>query len=215
MKHFGIEQWTDFVRGLVEEKRQAVMEKHLSLGCKSCQRLANLLQQVVRAGKLEGLYEVPEYAVRRAKVVHALQDPQAIRSLPRILARLVYDSFREPLPAGVRSQQRLSREALYHAGRFEVDLRLEREKDTGQVTIVGQIASRTEPAKEMSGVPVFLASKKEIMARTVSNRFGEFQAQYQPQRHMRLYVLVNNTGEKIEISLDRLMAETTARRNLT
>ena len=144
-----------------------------------------------------------------------LQDPQEIRSLPCILARLVYDSFREPLPAGVRSQHRLSREALYQAGGFELDLRLEREKDTGEVTIVGQLASRTEPAKGMSGVPVFLASPKQIVTRTVSNRFGEFQAQCRPQPHMRLYVLVNNAGNYIEIPLNRLMSETTARRNRT
>jgi len=65
--------------------------------------------------------QVPQYALRCARTIFILQQPQKVQILPRIPVRLLYDSFREPLPAGLRTQQRLSRQALYQAGDYSLD----------------------------------------------------------------------------------------------
>jgi hypothetical protein len=99
---------------------------------------------------------------------------------------LVFDSFREPLPAGVRSQHRVSRQTLYEAGDYAVDLRQEHERGGARVTMVGQVASRKEPGRALAGVAVVLSSGSSVLAKTVSNEFGEFQMEYPPARDLRL-----------------------------
>ena len=116
MKHFEASEWVDLVRGLAGERDRITMESHLSSGCKKCRRIVSILRKVKDVFGSESLYRAPEDAVRMAMVVFALQRPERVHILPNILARLRYDSFQEPLPAGVRSHCRLSRQALYEAG---------------------------------------------------------------------------------------------------
>ena len=45
MKHFELVEWTDFVRGLVEESARVAMERHLASGCRKCRHTAELLHK--------------------------------------------------------------------------------------------------------------------------------------------------------------------------
>ena len=102
MKHF---EWTDFARGLVQESARVAMEDHLASGCRKCRHTADLLQKAAVAARSDSKVQVPEYAVRFARAIFILQLPEKVRLVPRAPARLLYDCFREPLPAGVRTQQ--------------------------------------------------------------------------------------------------------------
>src|SRR3989442_1049638 len=124
MKHFDISEWTDFVRGVTSDR--SPMEAHASR-CVRCRATLSLVTRIVQSARTEGQYEPPDRLVRWAKAISALQRPER-SSVLRLVARLVYDSFREPLPAGLRAADRVSRHALYEAGNFSVDLRLEQEK---------------------------------------------------------------------------------------
>src|SRR5712692_3903143 len=190
MKHFELAEWTDFVRGLVEKSARLPMEHHLASGCQKCRHTAELLRKVATAARRHSQVQVPDYALRCARAIFLLQQPEKVQILPRIPARLLYDSFREPLPAGVRTQQRLSRQALYQAGDYSLDLRLENETGTCRVTLVGQIQNRKRPSNWLGGVPILLVSGKQILAQAVSNSLGEFQMEYKPSKHLRLYVPV-------------------------
>lgn len=190
MNHFSLEEWTDFARRLAAKDQQKAMEAHLAAGCRKCRRSLDLIAAFGDAARAAAGYEAPYYMVRCARAIFALQQPEKIHILPRVLARLVYDSFREPLPAGIRSQQRLSRQALYEAGDYRLDLRLEQERGGSSVSLVGQIENRREPQKKVGQIPVLLASGKEVVAKTLSNHFGEFQFTYKPKTGLRLYVPV-------------------------
>src|SRR5713101_2619770 len=174
MKHFELAEWTDFVRGLVEKSARLPMEHHLASGCRKCRHTADLLRKLVTAARNDSQVQVPDYALRCARAIFLLQQPEKVQILPRIPARLLYDSFREPLPAGVRTQQRLSRQALYQAGDYSLDLRLENERGSPRVALVGQIKNRKEPSKHLGDVPVLLVSGRKLLARTMSNSLGEF-----------------------------------------
>src|SRR5712691_2049142 len=178
MKHFEFAEWTDFVRGLVEESARVAMEGHLASGCRKCRHTADLLRKAAVAARSDSRVQVPEYAVRFARAIFILQLPEKVRLLPRAPARLLYDCFREPLPAGVRTQQRLSRHALYQAGDYSLDLRLENERGSSRLALVGQIENCNHPEKRVSNVPVLLVSGKQILAQVVSNSLGEFQMEY-------------------------------------
>src|SRR5437870_13205076 len=195
MKHFDIDKWTDFIRGLVEDSARVAMERHRASGCRKCRHTADLLHKLVTAARNDSQVRVPDYALRCARAIFFLQQPEKVQILPRIPARLLYDSFLEPLPAGVRTQQRLSRQALYQAGDYSLDLRLENETGTCRVTLVGQIQNRKQPGKRLGGVPALLLSGKQVLGQAVSNSLGEFQMEYAPTKRLRLYLPVRQAGK--------------------
>jgi hypothetical protein len=149
------------------------------------------------------LANVPEGTLRSARAFFALQRPERVRILPRVLARLVYDSFAEPLLVGVRGRQGVTRQAMYRAGDYYLDLRMESEPKTHRVSVVGQIANHRDPERSVAHVPIVLMSDEEVVARGVSNEFGEFQLGYAPARNLRLHVPVSDSGS-IEVALNRL-----------
>ncbi len=207
MKHFDIDKWTDFIRGLVEDSARVAMERHLASGCRKCRHTADLLHKLVTATRNDSQVRVPDYALRCARAIFFLQQPEKVQILPRIPARLLYDSFREPLPAGVRTQQRLSRQALYQAEHYWLDLRLENESGTSRVTLVGQIQNGKQPGKRLGGVPILLVSGKQILGRAVSNSLGEFQMEYAPAKRLRLYVPMRWAGKRIKLPLNYYAGE--------
>src|SRR6266849_2775852 len=175
MKHFELAKWVDSARGLVEGSVRVAMERHLASGCRKCRQAAELLYKVQAAARNDAQVQIPHYALRCAQAV---------------FKRLLYDSFGEPLPVGLRTQQRLSRQALYQAGDYSLDLRLENERSSFCVALVGQIQNRKEPGTHLGGVPVLLLSGKQIVAQAVTNSMGEFHMEYAPTKHLRLYVPV-------------------------
>ena len=124
MKHFDIWQWADYVRGLADDTHRSAMDAHLSSGCARCARTASTFRSMAAIADGEAGREPPEHAIRYAQAVYSLFRP-ATTSFPRLLARLVHDSLREPLPAGIRAQARLSRHALYEAGSYYLDLQVD------------------------------------------------------------------------------------------
>lgn len=205
MKHFSIWQWTDFARGLVEDTDRAAMETHLSSRCSPCERLVNVLRGVATTARAEAGYEPPERAIRYANAIYSLYGPERI-SLPRLIARLVHDSGRAPLPAGMRAQSRLSRHVLYEAGTYSLDVQLEHQPGSGLVSLTGQLADRNKPAASTAALPVWLMERKSLVASTLSNRFGEFHLEYAPSRNVRLQVPLPSAGKRLEVSLSRLEA---------
>jgi len=204
MKHFSIWQWTDFARGLVESgTARSAMETHLS-SCRRCERLVNVLRAVAVTARADAAYEPPERAIRYAQAIYSLYGPEKV-SLPRLLARLVYDTGRAPLPVGMRSQSRLSRHLLYEAGSYSLDMQLEPQPRSGLVSLTGQLVDRNKPATSTSELPVFLMDRKRVMSSTLSNRLGEFHLEYVPARHVRLQVPIPGARKRLEVSLSQLL----------
>jgi hypothetical protein len=195
MSHFDIGEWADFARGLVEPSRREAMDAHLTSGCEACGRWAAVLGKTAQVARAEAGIEVPEYAVHCARAIFTLHQPERVRILSHVMSRIVFDSFAEPLPAGVRAQHRLSRQTLYEAGPYALDLRQEREHDASRIALVGQIADRREPGRDLGGLPVVLTSGKSVVATAISNEFGEFHVEYDATRRIRLMVGIESTRE--------------------
>jgi hypothetical protein len=203
MKHFNIWQWSDFVRGLVEETSRTAMEAHLASGCRRCERFVQGLRDVAATARGEADYAPPDHAIRHARAVFSMHHPEKV-SFPRLVAQLVHDSLRSPLPAGMRSQDRLWRHALYEAGTYSLDLQVEHEPRSGLVTLIGQLADRNQPESTAADVPVWLMERKSLVASTLCNRFGEFQLRYAPARNLRLQVPLPAVRRRLEVALDGL-----------
>lgn len=194
MNHFDVTEWADFARGTVSAEVFAAMEGHLSMGCEKCRRTVEMFQKLVPMARAEATMEVPEFAVHCAKAIAALARPERVEVAPRLGSRLLFDSFLAPMPAGIRSQNRITRQTLYETGDYAVDLRQEYERVSGRVTLVGQIGNRTAPETPVASVPVYLRCGRKVVAHATSNQFGEFQIEYTPQRNLRLDIPVASSG---------------------
>ena len=183
------------------------MAEHLSSGCAACRRTVELLSAVAVAAGAESASHVPDAVIRQAKAIFAVRRQELPERWPRVLARLVYDSFRDPLPAGLRTEQRYSRHALYEAGEFCLDFRLEYQQRSPRVTLVGQVADRRQPTRPVAGALVLLARANDVLARAVANELGEFQMEYEPKKLLKLFVMIErDPSPQIEVPLDEIMA---------
>jgi hypothetical protein len=213
MTHYDNWVWADFVRGLVEPSVRQLMEAHLTTGCARCAKAVDLLRAVMTTAQREAQYAPPEHALRLARAIFATANPEKI-TLRRVLAKLLFDSALEPLPVGLRAQDRVSRRALYEAGGYHVDIQLERQPTSDVVTLVGQLADRIQPETSTADVPVWLMERESLVESTVCNQFGEFQLEYEPRRNLRLYVPLPEAGKRLEIPLSRLTPGGTRRRQV-
>jgi hypothetical protein len=143
----------------------------------------------------------PRDVVRLAKAIYTPPPSE------RLLARLIFDSFLAPLPAGVRTQDRQTRQAVYEAGSYCVDLRVEHQPRRGTTTLVGQLADRDHPGANAADVSVLLKTKQKTIASAPCDQFGEFYLEYRPAPSLRLDVCLGNSGRVLELPLSELMDE--------
>jgi hypothetical protein len=193
----------DFVRDLGEQDVRAAMATHLATPCSRCERIVNVLRRVAVTARGELGYEPPPEAIRCAQAIYSWHQPEDT-GFPRLIARLVHDSMRAPLAAGMRAESRLSRHVLFEAGSYYLDLQLERQPASGLVTLVGQLANRTRTEPGAAEMPVWLKEKKKLVATTFCNRFGEFQLEYAPARNLQLHVPLPEARKRLEVSLNSL-----------
>src|SRR6185369_10647065 len=111
----------------------------------------------------------------------------------RIPIELIFDSFLAPMPAGLRATWQVGWQGLYRAGDCSVDLRIEPELKTSRAAVIGQITNHVAPEVEMSDLPVCLRSGKLVIAETLSNRFGEFQMEYDQQAQLNLFIRLRDS----------------------
>jgi hypothetical protein len=206
--HFTVWEWLDFFRGASDSTRTARhrMQDHLSSGCKRCNGFVRVLRGFAERASIEAGFEPPAGIVRRAEAILPRRRPGTTT-----LGRLVYDSFQQPLPAGMRAEERLARHALYEADDLVVDLQLEHEPGTGTVTLVGQISDREKPGVATTTLPVLLMAAKGLVTSATCNRLGEFEMEYKAVRDLRMYVPLRETGVHLELRMDEL-APMSARR---
>jgi hypothetical protein len=212
MSHFEIGDWTDFARGCAADADRAAMQAHLAGGCRRCRATVDLLQRMIVAVRGDGLHEPPADVVRCARAISALQRPRAASGWS--VARLVYDSLRQPLPAGIRADTRAARHAVFEAGDIFIELRVEREQDQPLMRLVGQLSHRADPSRSLTASPVLLLARHDVVAHAVSNRFGEFQMDYPPARDLRLCIAFGSPHQRVEVSLNQLAGEQPGRKRV-
>jgi hypothetical protein len=170
MRHFSSEQWVDFVRNTLGDKDKVAMDAHLETGCKPCSVALNKWVRVREAAVRERSYHPPENAVREVKswmVLHGKPSQSPI-------IQLLFDSFRAPALAGVRSTAVAARQMLYAVGEFRIDLKLERKADTGRLFLAGQALISSDPARPAAGIRVVLLQGSKTVKVQETNEFGEF-----------------------------------------
>lgn len=202
-RHFDITEWADYARDLAPAEKHREMQAHLEAGCSRCERIQQLFSKFALVAARERALEVPRYAEHSVKALFTLGREPRRSVLQRLWATLTYDSANDLQPAGIRGTHQISRQVLFHAGDYSVDLRFEHEKGSASMVLVGQIANQRTPELLMSNLPVILLAGEREVSRSISNSFGEFQMEYVPDSDLRLLVPLESTGQELEVVLGK------------
>jgi CheY-like chemotaxis protein len=121
--------------------------------------------------------------------------PEAVFQDLAHVARLISDSFRDPLPAGVRGLHDRSRRLLYAAGSLRVDLLIEPEAGaSNRLTLAGQILDSAKPERKFDAVPVTLQGWKGATAQATTEEFGEFHLDFNFESNVSLQIRIAETN---------------------
>jgi hypothetical protein len=195
MRHYSLEQWVDFARNVIGEDKKAEMQSHLETGCKACSKERGMWQRLQQVARREPAYTPSEGAVRTVNAAFVDRPTGRSSHAKSQLASLLFDSFRDPLLAGVRSSGSDSQQLLYGLGDYRIDVRIEPQMDSERVVLIGQVLNSGDPDERLSAMPVSLLKGQKILAESVTSEFGEFQIECELQGGIRLVVALSDRQE--------------------
>jgi hypothetical protein len=186
MKHFKSEEWIDFVNQVTSPKQQEAMKKHLGTGCRQCMETVALWQKLHNTAAMEAMYQPSEADVRIAKAAFATAG-SAPRKEKTSFVEVLFDSFLHPMLAGARSSGLGTRQMLYRADPYQIDIQIEAKPDGNGLMITGQLLDISSPGVVGRDVKITLSNHRGNVIHTVTNQFGEFRGE------------IENTGD-LELS---------------
>ena len=160
--------------------------------CKQCQVNRDLLIHAVEFGAGESLNEPPSWAVVNSVETFRLKKPSAVRFAKELIAELIYDSFSEPLPVGMRQRDLPARQTLYRAEGLELDLKVQVTGDK-KGAIIGQVISEKN-CLEVDDLEIDLSCDGERIGASNTNSWGEFMFSDLPRGNYEIQVQL---GEKV------------------
>jgi len=200
MKHFSTEEWIDFVNQVTSRKQHDAMKKHLGTGCNRCMETVALWQKLHNSAAVEASYQPPAAQVRIAKAAFAASDVAVQRRQRSSLAEVIFDSFLQPMLAGARSGGLGTRQMLYRADPYQIDVQIESKPEGNRLMVTGQLLDVSSPGVVGRDVRITLSNHRGNVIHTVTNQFGEFRGEIENTGD--LEISFPGQGEKsIEISL--------------
>jgi hypothetical protein len=201
MEHFSEQAWADFGRGFSASAKGQGIKAHLASNCLNCKASSRFWGRLQTMALAEREYSAPENLVRLAKLEFAAT--QQLQAEKWSLANVLFDSFSQPLLAGVRSSAAIARQLIYEAEGLTVDLRFDVVVPSGKVSAVGQILDSQTPDELLTGAPVVVWTENgQLVATTTANAYGEFQLEFEARDDLRLTARVG--GRRVKLPLANL-----------
>jgi hypothetical protein len=161
----------DYMDGRGNDVEKLTLETHLA-DCSDCLELKQEFQVLVTQLRDDSSFEPPADVVQWGiNLFQPLMQPEQ-GGLRKFIAALVFDTFDQPLLAGVRRVGAPPRQLLFRAGDVDVDVKIESMEANDRITLVGQVLSSA--TKFFDNTPVKLESHGIVRYRTRTNVVGEF-----------------------------------------
>ena len=204
MEHFNVEKWIDFVNQAVTTNEKVRMDKHLELGCLSCQTTVSLWQRVRASAVVEGNYQPPESAVRIAKAAFSDVGLAQRKKGSASRVKVLFDSFLQPMLEGVRSAGAGTRQMLYRADPYQIDVQLEMKPGGNRIVVTGQLLNLSDPKIIAAGTRILVSNMHGDVVHTIANQFGEFSGEVKNSGDLQI-TFATPSGEPIVISLREVL----------
>jgi len=200
MKHFTTEEWIDFVNQAVSPRAFEEMEKHLEGGCERCRETVLMWQRVQSSAVAEKNYQPPADTVRVVKAAFAAAGLKGQRKESKSRISVLFDSFRQPVVEGARSAAADSRQMLYRADPFQIDLQIEAKPGGNDLMVTGQLLDLSNPGIAGKDVRVTLSNLRGHVVHALSNQNGEFLCEIKNSGDLQI-TFAGTHGEPIVIAL--------------
>jgi hypothetical protein len=171
MRHITVENLINYMDGQASDVEKSTLESHLT-GCNECTEVKQEFQVLISRLQEDSSFEPPADLVKwGVDLFQPVMQPQ-VGGLRRFIASLVFDTFDQPMLAGVRRVGAPPRQLLFRAGDVDVDVKIESMEANDRITLVGQVLSSA--TKFFDNTPVKLESHGIVRYRTRTNVVGEF-----------------------------------------
>jgi hypothetical protein len=171
MRHVTVEDLMNYMDGQGSDVEKSTVQTHLTT-CRECTELNQEFHALVTRLREESSFEPPTELIQWGiNLFQPVMQPAA-GGLRKIIASLVFDTFDQPMLAGVRRVGAPPRQLLFRAGDVDVDVKIESMEANDRITLVGQVLSSA--TKFFDNTPVKLESHGIVRYRTRTNVVGEF-----------------------------------------
>ena len=171
MRHLSVENIVSYMEGEGTDVDKSTLEAHLA-NCRECLQLKQEFQVLILQLREDSSFEPPAEALEwSVNLFQPVMQPEKGGSR-KIIASLVFDTFDQPVLAGVRRVGVPPRQLLFRAGDVDVDVKIESMEANDRITLVGQVLSSA--TKFFDNTPVKLESHGIVRYRTKTNVVGEF-----------------------------------------
>jgi hypothetical protein len=206
MKHFSTEEWVDFVNQALTAHQTEAMQKHLATGCKHCAETVSVWQKVRNAAAMEASYQPSTDTLRIAKAAFAASGLARKKKESPSLVEVLFDSFLQPAVAGARSAAVGTRQMLYKAGTYQIDVQIEPKPGSNRIVVTGQLLALGQPGTAGRDIQVTLSNNRGHSAIATTNQFGEFSGEIENSGDLELSI-PSDTGRPIVISLRSVLGD--------
>jgi hypothetical protein len=200
MKHFTTEEWVDFVNQVIASNQREAMQKHLATGCKRCTETVSLWQKVSKTASVEASYQPSADTVRMAKAAFATAGMAQAKLQSPGLIEVLFDSFLQPAVAGARSVVIGTRQMLYRADPYQIDIQIEPKPGSNRLVITGQLLDLSHPGIIGRDIQVTLSNRRGNTVLAPTNQFGEFSGEIENSGDLELSI-PGDSDQPIVISL--------------
>jgi len=170
MRHVTVENLIDYIESQSSDVEKSTLELHMT-ACNECEELKQEFQIVIARLREDASFEPPAELLQWGiNLFQPVAQPKGASGLRKFIASLVFDTYDQPMTAGVRRVGAPPRQLLFRAG--DVDVKIESMEANNRITLVGQVLSSN--AKFFDNTPVKLESHGIVRYRTRTNVVGEF-----------------------------------------
>jgi hypothetical protein len=212
MSQWSLEDLADYAQGVASPERSAAIEADLARdgdpATTALRRDLALVSEVAAVLREELAIErgqapgpsAESLAAVSAMFAAARSDGNA--GLPLLPLLAVHDPH-AGLASGFRSAQLGHKDLEIHAEIFDLDLSVDTPYDAIDVIVVGRLTRAESQSWSVDQVPAILVGGGQVLATTVTNRFGEFHLATETEEDdVELCLLISGVGQ-IRVPIDR------------
>lgn len=157
-------------------------------------------QRVQKSAAAEKNYQPSADTLRIVKAAFAASGLKGQRKESRSQISVLFDSFLQPVVEGARSAATDSRQMLYRADPFQIDLQIEASPGSNDLMVTGQLLDLSNPGIAGKNINITLSNLRGHVVHAVSNQHGEFTCGIKNSGDLQI-TFVGSQGEPIVISL--------------
>jgi len=114
--------------------------------------------------------------------------------------KVLFDSFLQPVFEGARSAGAGTRQMLYRADPFQIDVQVEAKPGGNRIVVTGQLLDMTDPGVVGRDARIVLSNMRGHVVHAITNQFGEFSGEIENSGDLQM-TFSSGDGLPIVISL--------------